>query len=807
VPIFREVIVPDDRPRFMMRSGSFSRRAYGALLLVFGLIAIITPFSAGGWAISILGLILLLAGVVEVIQGLRTQSPSSTWTTYLTGVLMILGGLLLFARPVMVIGGLLALIALLMAADGVTRLVSAFKDKLGQARWWTIFNGIVNLLLALLIWRQGASTAAVVLGVGLGLYIMSTGWTALFAPDDGVEDIDVARATNEHPDERLGLPPHAEFGRLRAAAVEREMAALPIDNFWIIVLIVVFFAIHAGRLQADWTWLGLISPLVAVIGDVLSALLVAVLLLPGWLSWRRLTRPIERRAWERRLSDQTKAKDLGLGEQAVNWWLDSRLRWGVRLRLTRGSLRTAVSQWLRAGLPIVAVVVAINPIWGFSWYFNTENWASAFWERVTEARTDIWREAMIAAVEREVLPTGVSKEALFEVRPDGVSDATDFSFLVIGDPGEGDPSQASLRDRYLDLGRRPDVKFLVVSSDVIYPGGAMRDYEFNFYLPFKGFAKPIYAIPGNHDWFSALDGFAANLMEPVAAQAAMNAREQLTALITPPDRPGVASAIREAARLRKEYSVHTGEQRAPFFEVHGREFSLIAVDTGILRRIDPAQARWLEQALSRARGRFTMVILGHPLYAGGGYQGTDEAFGSIHRLLRQYKIPIVMAGDTHDFEYYREEYSGSDGPRVMHHFVNGGGGAYLSIGTALDWPSGTSVKDWAFYPSTEAVRAKLDNETGGWKWPVWWWIKRFNAWPASVEALSGMFDFNRAPFFQSFMEVRVEGSARRVRLILHGVHGPLRWRDLEIGGAVRPKGASPDDPAEWVVPMEKRAAD
>jgi hypothetical protein len=59
----------------------------------------------------------------------------------------------------------------------------------------------------------------------------------------------------------------------------------------------------------------------------------------------------------------------------------------------------------------------------------------------------------------------------------------------------------------------------------------------------------------------------------------------------------------------------------------------------------------------------------------------------------------------------------------------------------------------------------------------------------------------------TIMEVRVEGSARRVRLILHGVHGPLRWRDLEIGGAVRPKGAGPDDPAEWIVPMEKRAAD
>jgi hypothetical protein len=66
-----------------MLSGSFSQRAYGALLLVFGTIAIIAPFSAGGWAISILGLIVLIAGAAGVVQGVRTQSPFSTSTTYL----------------------------------------------------------------------------------------------------------------------------------------------------------------------------------------------------------------------------------------------------------------------------------------------------------------------------------------------------------------------------------------------------------------------------------------------------------------------------------------------------------------------------------------------------------------------------------------------------------------------------------------------------------------------------------------------------------------------------------------------------
>jgi hypothetical protein len=142
----------------------------------------------------------------------------------------------------------------------------------------------------------------------------------------------------------------------------------------------------------------------------------------------------------------------------------------------------------------------------------------------------------------------------------------------------------------------------------------------------------------------------------------------------------------------------------------------------------------------------------------------------------------------------------------MHHFVNGGGGAYLSIGTALDFPKQPPVTDWAFYPSTNSLRAKIDAETPVWKLPFWYWINWFNAWPFSVEALSGVFDFNHAPFFQSFMEVRVERSKRRVILILNGVHGPLRWSDLQMGGAVLPEGAALDAPVEFVIQMSSGAA-
>jgi len=65
-----------------------------------------------------------------------------------------------------------------------------------------------------------------------------------------------------------------------------------------------------------------------------------------------------------------------------------------------------------------------------------------------------------------------------------------------------------------------------------------------------------------------------------------------------------------------------------------------------------------------------------------------------------------------------------------------------------------------------------------------------------------MFDFNRAPFFLSFLEVRVERSKKQVVLVLNGVHGPLRWADLQTGGVVFPPGAMPDRPVEFIIKMD-----
>jgi hypothetical protein len=61
-----------------------------------------------------------------------------------------------------------------------------------------------------------------------------------------------------------------------------------------------------------------------------------------------------------------------------------------------------------------------------------------------------------------------------------------------------------------------------------------------------------------------------------------------------------------------------------------------------------------------------------------------------------------------------------------------------------------------------------------------------------------------APFYQSFLEVRVEPSQGRIRLLPYGVHGRLSWGDLAASEGVRPTDVPVESPAEWVVGMPGR---
>jgi hypothetical protein len=740
------------------------------------------------------GALLLYAGAVtEAVQGFRRRTAASQRQAWFGAGLTLLLGILLGNIGWLAGAAITIIVAIPFAIDAIRYVGVAIRNVArGESPTRAAAAAAGNLAVTLGLFLLGRFAFNWVIAVAAGMRLAGTAINLVSAPvytEDDADESVIADIGIDRP-ERLT----ETVDRIQREEANRSTA----DAQWILALLFVLFMIHVSRMGFDRSTLGILSPVVAVLGDIVFAVgLTYAVIIPFRLGLRRATMRQASRGWEWILSGAPERESLvrrGL-RGAVRYWLESRMRLSLRLRSARYSIRTAFGRGLHIGLPLAAVLTASVPVWGMSWYFDTENWAAGIWDSWVAARTDTWRAAMVRGVVAAGHTTLDGNG--FAVVPPGLTGAEPFSFMVIGDTGEGDASQHVLRDSLLRASAAPDVRFVVVSSDVIYPTGAMKDYEPRFWLPFKGVTKPVYAIPGNHDWYDVLDGFIATFFDPAAARTAMRARIAEDQGISSTTDAQIERFISTAGFLRQQYGVPTGFQQAPFFQVQTPGFVLLAVDTGVVRGVDDEEMKWLRAALEASRGKVVMALLGHPFLAGGHDTSIgDDKFTIVRDLMREFDVRLIMAGDTHDLEYYAEK---SASGRTVHHWVNGGGGAYLSFGAALSWPKPAAADDWAFYPGRAAVVQKIERLTPWWKRPAWWWTRDFNAWPSSAEWLSAMFDYNSAPFFQSFVVVTFDPGSGRVTVKPWGIHGPLTWGDLDRSAGALPAGAGPGDPVIWTI--------
>ncbi|WP_177191434.1 metallophosphoesterase [Nocardioides luteus] len=298
-------------------------------------------------------------------------------------------------------------------------------------------------------------------------------------------------------------------------------------------------------------------------------------------------------------------------------------------------------------------------------------------------------------------------------------------FLVIGDTGEQDPSQYVVAPALARAARgrsdRDQAGFVLVLSDVIYPSGNVNDYVDGFYKPYRSnrveglqapaevrdeFALPenvpVYAVPGNHDWYDGLYGFA---------------HQFLYAAEQPPTWPGVLLApsfddgLGLGPRIRDRFGrimwrtpsepddtnapARWGEpepdgdpapeaqlQPAPYFVIETEHVRLVCIDTGIDGSIDQAQMDWLT---SLGEGKPKILMTGKPLVVNGGVrtcsvpgeQGTVP--DPVYRVVADPAQGFVatIGGDTHNFQLYEPPTDTQTGARRgLWHIVTGGGGAY-----------------------------------------------------------------------------------------------------------------------------------
>jgi hypothetical protein len=424
------------------RFASVRASALASLTAFLALIALATPL----WAPEpdrAAGILLLAGVAVEIAHSFRRKVAADQHSAWASAGITLLLALVLLNTAWLAATAVVIFAAVPFALDALRRGVAAARHAAGGKPFLDDVGSTVGNLAAvsgLLLLGRYAPNWIVAVAASWRLFAASANIAAgpSHAADEADESV-IADIGLDRP-ERL-----TETGtRLQAAEEDRVVP----DREWIAAFIAVLFAIHVSRMGFDRSALGIFSPLVAVAGDIVVALaLTYFVIVPVRLFVRRTTRVVERRAWERVLATPQRTGLSGWSSRAIRWWLESRMRFAIRLRSARYSLASAFGRGLQIGLPLTAVIVASVPIWGMSWYFDTENWAAGMWNSWAAARTDTWRAAMVRAVVASGRTTLDGRG--FTISPAGVTGTEPFSFIVIGDTGEGDASQQVLRDSLL----------------------------------------------------------------------------------------------------------------------------------------------------------------------------------------------------------------------------------------------------------------------------------------------------------------------------------------------------------------------
>jgi uncharacterized membrane protein HdeD (DUF308 family) len=416
------------------------RRGLGIAALLLAVLALLTPLGRAQ-VYGRVGLLLVLAASLEIAHGLRRATERGRRSAWFGGLITLAMGLLLINAPYFAVAALWTFLAGWFGLDGIRYLLNTLRGaREGRLCLLGALASAGNLGAAAAILALRGQAVAWTVAIAGTVRILGTAWNILISP------VFTDRDTGDTVVGDLALTAHPELSALARGVAQEEAARAPIDRGWVLGFLATLLAIPVGRMGFDRTALGVIAPGFAVLGDLLLALLLAfAVVVPSGASWRRLTRGPERRLWV--WSFAVPEGRRGWVRRTAGAVMIRRLRAAIRLRRARYSLRSALSRGLQIGLPMAAVIAATVPVWGMSWYFDTENWAAGIWNSWAEERTDSWREAMVSASWPRASAAGPGRA--LAITPEGVSRGGDFSFIVIGDTGEGDASQHSLRDQYL----------------------------------------------------------------------------------------------------------------------------------------------------------------------------------------------------------------------------------------------------------------------------------------------------------------------------------------------------------------------
>lgn len=151
--------------------------ALGILFIIGGFFAFISPFIASLVVTTIVAVVLVIAGIAQIIQAWRMRSWGGFLWQLVVGIVLLIGGIAIYLNPVAGTAALTLFAAAMFLAKGVFQLVLGFRLRPHDGWGWIVASGVIAVIVGLLIYIQWPLSTLYALGTLAGISLAFTGWS------------------------------------------------------------------------------------------------------------------------------------------------------------------------------------------------------------------------------------------------------------------------------------------------------------------------------------------------------------------------------------------------------------------------------------------------------------------------------------------------------------------------------------------------------------------------------------------------------------------------------------------------------
>lgn len=162
-------------PSDIVRQASTLTILWGVSLVIFGMLAVASPYVAAVAVNAVIAWLIVLAGVVHVVLAFQAHGAGSLIWKLLVGLAYVFFGVYLIMHSALGVASLTLLLASLFLIEGVLDIVLFFQMRSAGGSSWVLADGIITLVLGLMIYMQWPASSAWAIGTLVGVSMIVSG--------------------------------------------------------------------------------------------------------------------------------------------------------------------------------------------------------------------------------------------------------------------------------------------------------------------------------------------------------------------------------------------------------------------------------------------------------------------------------------------------------------------------------------------------------------------------------------------------------------------------------------------------------